>query len=81
MAASTDAVDKSAPMTADPEKALKRPRTFDIPRWRTVKPTSLCIGSIAQVPAVRVGDSVVVMSDSSDVSSLNFLSLQYLVQD
>ena len=38
-----------------PVKELKRPRTLDRPRWRTVKPTSLCAGSTAQVPEAMVG--------------------------
>jgi hypothetical protein len=38
-------------VTMVPLKLANRPRTFVTTKWRTTKPTSLCVGSMSQVPA------------------------------
>ena len=46
-----------APGAISPENSVNRPRTLLI-RWRTLKPTSECAGSMVQVPATRPVDAV-----------------------
>ena len=48
-------------MVMVPSKVSKLPLTFDTIRWRTLKPTSECEGSMVQVP---VGISGVLMGGS-----------------
>ena len=63
MVATTDVASSESPMSTVASKPVKRPRTFEMPRWRTVKSTDECAGSTAQRPALsgRAVVSVVVM--------------------
>jgi hypothetical protein len=45
---------RSSATTTEPSNVLKVPRTLLI-RCRTVKATSVCVGSMVQVPAVTAG--------------------------
>ena len=53
MVAVTDVSANEVPTTTSTSKRWKRPRTFDTPRWRIVKPTLEWFGSSAQRPGTE----------------------------